>query len=151
MHTLVSLKKKPYLISGGFDCLIHPVVSQLGIPKEHVFANRLKFYYDGSYAGFDEDQPTSRSGGKSIVIKKLRDEFGHSKIVMIGDGVTDLETYPTADAFIGKIALNKRLFLVAFYSYTCLSEKALAGMSSERQSSRKLRGLSQISANSFTC
>lgn len=99
---MVSLKKRVYLISGGFDCLIHPIAALLEIPKENVFANRLKFYYDGSYAGFDEEQPTSRSGGKSAVIKRLREEFGHSKIVMIGDGVTDLETYPPADAFIGK-------------------------------------------------
>ena len=97
-----TLGKKPYLVSGGFDSLIHPVAYNLGIPKEHVFANKLKFYYDGSYAGFDEDQPTSRSGGKGLIIdKEIKGNFGHSIVVMIGDGVTDLEACPPADSFIG--------------------------------------------------
>jgi phosphoserine phosphatase len=87
-------------VSGGFDCLIHPVADKLGIPLENVFANKLKFYYDGSFAGFDGDQPTSRSGGKSAVIEILRSR--HSVIVMVGDGITDLEACPPADAFIGK-------------------------------------------------
>ncbi|KAI9560732.1 hypothetical protein GHT06_011684 [Daphnia sinensis] len=101
INTLHFLNKKPYLISGGFDTLILPVAQELGIPKENVYANRLKFYYDGSYAGFDEDQPTSRSGGKNIVIQTIREKFDHSIIIMIGDGITDMEACPPADAFIG--------------------------------------------------
>lgn len=101
INTLHFLNKKPYLISGGFETLIHPVAHELGIPKENVYANKLKFYYDGSYAGFDEDQPTSRSQGKSIVIQKIREKFDHAIIIMIGDGITDMEASPPADAFIG--------------------------------------------------
>lgn len=89
------------MVSGGFDCLIYPVAHELGIPKENVFANKLKFYHDGSYAGFDEDQPTSKSGGKSKVIHTLREQFGHTTILMVGDGITDMEACPPADAFIG--------------------------------------------------
>ena len=69
IHTLHSLNKTPYLISGGFECLIHPVAEKLGVPFQNVFANKLKFYYDGRYAGFDTEQPTSRSGGKGKVIQ----------------------------------------------------------------------------------
>ncbi|XP_046461204.1 phosphoserine phosphatase-like [Daphnia pulex] len=101
IKTLHVLNKKPYLISGGFESLIQPVADHLGIPKENIYANKLKFYHDGTYAGFDEDQPTSRSGGKSKVIQTIREKFGHSIIVMIGDGITDLEACPPADAFIG--------------------------------------------------
>ena len=32
-----------YLISGGFSLLIEPIASQLGIPKENIFANQLIF------------------------------------------------------------------------------------------------------------
>jgi phosphoserine phosphatase len=103
IKTLHILNKKPYLISGGFESLIQPVADHLGIPKENIYANKLKFYHDGTYAGFDEDQPTSRSGGKSKVIQTIREKFGHSIIVMIGDGITDLEACPPADAFIGII------------------------------------------------
>lgn len=100
---LVSVLKKHnkalYLVSGGFNSLINPVAKQLGIPVENIFANKLKFYYDGSFAGFDGDQPTSRSGGKRAVIEVLRSR--HQVIVMIGDGMTDLEASPPADTFIG--------------------------------------------------
>lgn len=82
------------------------MADELGIAREDVFANKLKFYFDGTYAGFDENQPTSRSGGKARVIEILREKFDHSVIVMVGDGVTDLEASPPADAFIGE---EKRL------------------------------------------
>lgn len=36
-----------YLVSGGFKSLIEPVAKELNIPIENVFANRLKFYFDG--------------------------------------------------------------------------------------------------------
>jgi len=36
-----------YLVSGGFDSLIEPAAEMLNIPKENIFANRIKFYYDG--------------------------------------------------------------------------------------------------------
>lgn len=90
-----------YLISGGFDVIIQPVAKRLGIPFENVFANSIKFYYDGSYAGFDKSRPTSKQDGKSHVIAMLKQTKGYKNIVMIGDGVTDLEACPPADAFIG--------------------------------------------------
>lgn len=54
------------------------------------------------------NQPTSRSGGKGEAITQIRN-FNSSqlqvktqmKIVMIGDGATDLESSPPADSFIG--------------------------------------------------
>ncbi|XP_037782108.1 phosphoserine phosphatase-like [Penaeus monodon] len=90
-----------YLVSGGFRSLIAPVAKMLNIPLENIFANRLKFFYDGEYGGFDEAQLTSRSGGKAEVISYLKKKEGYSRIVMIGDGATDMEACPPADAFIG--------------------------------------------------
>ena len=46
----------------------------------------------GEYAGFDENQPTSSSGGKAKVVEIIKDS--RKKMVFIGDGVTDLETSP---------------------------------------------------------
>lgn len=37
-----------YLVTGGFRPLVLPLADLLGIPHENVFANRLKFYYDGT-------------------------------------------------------------------------------------------------------
>lgn len=91
-----------YLISGGFDCLIEPVALELGIPAENMFANKLQFYFNGEYAGFDTNQPTSRSGGKGEAINTIRKELADDAyITMIGDGATDLEASPPADNFIG--------------------------------------------------
>lgn len=38
---------KVFLISGGFRCIVEHVASQLDIPLQHVYANRLKFYFNG--------------------------------------------------------------------------------------------------------
>lgn len=90
-----------YLVSGGFRSLIAPVAKMLNIPLENIFANRLKFYFDGEYGGFDESQLTSKSGGKADVITWLKKREGYSRVVMVGDGATDMEACPPADAFIG--------------------------------------------------
>ncbi|XP_045516569.1 phosphoserine phosphatase isoform X1 [Pieris brassicae] len=90
-----------YLVSGGFRSLIDPVADLLSIPRSNIYANRLKFYFNGEYAGFDENEPTSRSGGKPLVIRRLKEQHGYQKLVMIGDGATDAEASPPADAFIG--------------------------------------------------
>lgn len=90
-----------YLISGGFDVIIQPAAEQLNIPVCNIFANSIKFYYDGSYAGFEKARPTSNQDGKSRVISMLKQTKGYRNVVMIGDGVTDLEACPPADAFIG--------------------------------------------------
>ncbi|KAG5893356.1 hypothetical protein JTB14_000121 [Gonioctena quinquepunctata] len=99
---LLHARKTPvFLVTGGFKCLIAPIAAQLNIPYEHIFANRLKFYFTGEYAGFDENAPTSRSGGKAVVIKNLKTSFNFENLVLVGDGATDLEACPPADAFIG--------------------------------------------------
>jgi len=55
----------------------------------------------GAYAGFDEAAPTSRDGGKPEVVRRLKEDKGLRSVVMIGDGVTDMQAKPPADAFIG--------------------------------------------------
>uniref|UniRef100_A0AAZ1X5B9 Phosphoserine phosphatase n=1 Tax=Oreochromis aureus TaxID=47969 RepID=A0AAZ1X5B9_OREAU len=98
---LHELNIKVFLISGGFRCIVEHVATQLNIPLNHVYANRLKFYFNGEYAGFDESQPTAESGGKGKVISMLKEQYGYETVVMIGDGATDLEACPPASAFIG--------------------------------------------------
>ena len=48
--------------------------------------------FSGDYAGFDETQPTSSSGGKAKVVEILKESS--KNLVFIGDGVTDMETSP---------------------------------------------------------
>ncbi|XP_020380200.1 phosphoserine phosphatase isoform X1 [Rhincodon typus] len=90
-----------FLISGGFRSLVDRLATEINVPLANVYANKLKFYFNGDYAGFDETQPTAESGGKGRIIARLKEERGFKKVVMIGDGATDLEAWPPADAFIG--------------------------------------------------
>ncbi|XP_043784878.1 phosphoserine phosphatase isoform X2 [Apis laboriosa] len=98
--TLQNHKKQIFFISGGFHSLIAPIATSLNIPLENIFANKLKFYYTGEYAGFDENQPTAENGGKVKVIKYLKNKKELKTIVHIGDGSTDLETTSIVDLFI---------------------------------------------------
>lgn len=90
-----------YLVSGGFRQMINPVAELLNIPTHRIYANTILFHEDGSFKGFDVSEPTSRDGGKPLVIRKLKSEHGYNSVVMIGDGVTDMQAKPPADAFIG--------------------------------------------------
>lgn len=89
----------PMIISGGFRPVIRPLADLLGI--ERVEAVDLFFDADGRYTGFDEAYPTTRSGGKPEVIARLKAELKPAKIVMVGDGASDLETKPFVDLFVG--------------------------------------------------
>jgi phosphoserine phosphatase len=53
----------------------------------------------GEYVGFDENELTSESGGKGRVIEVLKAQNGFQNVVMIGDGMTDLESCPPAVRF----------------------------------------------------
>lgn len=100
-----------YLVTGGFRRIVEPVARLLRIPPSNIFANDLLFDPEnGDYAGFDHEQPTSDSGGKTLVCSSLKRKFGYKRLVMVGDGATDAETSspppdpkfrPGADAFVG--------------------------------------------------
>jgi phosphoserine phosphatase len=89
----------PMIISGGFRQAIRPLADFLGI--ERVEAVDLFFDAHGRYQRFDETYPTTRSGGKPEVVNRLRRELSPSRVVMVGDGVSDLETKPVVDLFVG--------------------------------------------------
>jgi phosphoserine phosphatase len=87
------------IISGGFRQAIRPLADFLGI--ERIEAVDLFFAADGSYRDYDAAYPSTRSGGKVDIINRLREEFRPEKVVMVGDGVSDLETAPVVDLFVG--------------------------------------------------
>jgi phosphoserine phosphatase len=89
----------PIIISGGFRQTIGPLADFLGVSK--IEAVDLHFNPDGTYKGYASDYPTTRSGGKGQIIAELRAEFSPEKVVMVGDGASDLETAPQVDLFVG--------------------------------------------------
>lgn len=89
----------PVILSGGFAPLILPLARHLGI--EHVEAVPLYLNDDGSYQGYGSDYPTTRNLGKNEVIREWKQAMLPERVVMIGDGVSDMETKPDVDVFIG--------------------------------------------------
>jgi phosphoserine phosphatase len=89
----------PAIVSGGFRQAIRPLADFLGVSR--VEAVDLHFGPDGSYAGYDAAYPSTRSLGKLVIIDRLRSEWRPQKVVMVGDGASDLETQPGVDLFVG--------------------------------------------------
>lgn len=102
LATLAALRAAgwtPLILSGGFRNAIRPLADYLGIAR--VEAVDLFFDAAGNYSGFDQSYPTTRSGGKPEVIRALKAELRPARVVMVGDGVSDLETQSEVDLFIG--------------------------------------------------
>lgn len=89
----------PVILSGGFEPLIRPLADFLGI--NHVEAVPLFFNEAGAYAGYGTDYATTRNLGKNEIIREWKHATLSARVVMIGDGVSDLETKPDVDAMIG--------------------------------------------------
>ena len=87
------------IVSGGFTQAIMPLAKFLGVAR--VEAVVLKFNEDGTYAGFDETCPTSKSKGKNMIARRLRADFKAQTVVMVGDGASDLEVKGDVDKVIG--------------------------------------------------
>lgn len=91
--------KQIYLVTGGFEELILPVVEGFGFDKDHILANKFIFDKNGKVVGFDTERTTSQAQGKAQAVKNLK--LG-GEVVVIGDGFTDLEIrrLGVADKFI---------------------------------------------------
>jgi phosphoserine phosphatase len=90
-----------YLVSGGFRLMIQPVAETLGVSLENIYANRILFDSNGNYSGFDAKEPTSADQGKPKALRMIKEKYGYETMIMVGDGATDAQAKPPADAFIG--------------------------------------------------
>jgi len=97
-----------WLVSGGFRLMIEPIAASLNIPPSNILANTILFDSSGSYAGFDPSEPTSRDGGKPAALAQIAESRGQAKTVMFGDGATDAQAKPPADAFVGYGGVQER-------------------------------------------
>ncbi|MFI5357069.1 MAG: HAD-IB family phosphatase [Opitutales bacterium] len=99
MATLKARGWTPLILSAGYTQAIEPLAAWLGI--ERIEAVALEFDGAGDYRGFDRDTPTTRNGGKPARIRQLKHELAPVRTVMVGDGVSDLETQGEVDLFVG--------------------------------------------------
>jgi glycerol-3-phosphate dehydrogenase (NAD+) len=106
-----------YLLTGGFREMVIPLAAYLGVPMENVFANRMNWQWDDEtmqptkLIGFDLTEPTARNQGKPEAIARIRETNPYNTVVMIGDGITDLEAVQVeggADLFIGYGGVEER-------------------------------------------
>lgn len=76
------------IVSSGFKDFIVPVVQELGIPAENVFANTFNYDAEGNITGYDHDNLLSKDRGKVSLLQSLNLE---GEVYVIGDGYTDYE------------------------------------------------------------
>jgi phosphoserine phosphatase len=99
LDTLREQGWKVVILSGGFKRLIEPLAAFLKIDR--IEAVPLNLDENGLYVSFDNSYPTTYNGGKPEIIRQLKIEFSPDKIIMVGDGISDLETKSEVDSFIG--------------------------------------------------
>ena len=91
--------KQLHIVSGGIRQAIIPLAKQLGLPEANIHAVDVVFAKDGSYLGFDTSSPLAKTGGKAEVCKQLN--HSKSRLAMVGDGQTDLESKQAGAYFVG--------------------------------------------------
>lgn len=89
----------PVILSGGFEPLIRPLADHLGI--RHVEAVPLYFNDFGAYEGYGESYPTTRNMGKNEIIREWKNACMPARVIMVGDGMSDLETKPDVNVMVG--------------------------------------------------
>lgn len=89
-----------HLVTAGIEQAILPLADALGITRRNVHAVSLMFDAEGRYQDFDRRSFLTRPGGKEIVVRDIRAR-SHGKTAFVGDGISDLETKPAVDLFIG--------------------------------------------------
>jgi phosphoserine phosphatase len=95
------------ILSGGLREAILPFAHWLGLKDADVAAVDLRFHSDDTYAGFDEESPLARAGGKRTIMEEWRTRLP-GPILMVGDGITDLEARPAVDRFIAYAGVVNR-------------------------------------------
>jgi len=114
---LTSLRNRGDLVaavSGGFEELLRLALRDLGFAPTVIRTNQF-IWNDGRVAGFDTDNPLSDNGGKAVVLNELRNAASVAEVVMVGDGITDVEAFEAgaANRFIGFGGVTKRDAVVA--------------------------------------
>ncbi len=101
-HVIATLQvtgRAVHIVSGGVLQALHVLAEELKITRSHVVGVPVTLSDDGTYIGYDATAPTSRSGGKTEVIRGIT--ANGRRAVMIGDGVTDLEAQSLGIPVIG--------------------------------------------------
>lgn len=95
------------IMTGNFVEAAYPVADMLGIDRKNVHANSIRFDENGGYLGYDESNPLIQSSdGKLEVMRRIRPNY--RRMVMVGDGSSDMRTKSVVDKFIGFGGVEER-------------------------------------------
>lgn len=99
------------IVSGGLRPAVLHVARALGIEARLTFAVDIAFDERGEYAGFDEESPLARQGGKASLIGT----WGElpRPAMLVGDGATDLEARAVVDRFVAFAGVAAREQVIA--------------------------------------
>lgn len=129
LATLANAGVRLILVSAGLYEGVLPLARHLGIQDADVHAVHIHFTNDGAYAGYDENSPVTRNGGKAVVVRSL--ELEHA-ILGVGDGITDLEIKtanpPAIDAFAAYTGVVTRKEVVNRADYVIRNFQELVGI-----------------------
>lgn len=106
------------VVTSGIYQAIAPFVARMGVGSERLHAVRLEFDAGGNYLSFDAATPLVVHGGKRIVAESLK---LRRPVLAVGDGVTDAEIRPAADAFAVFTGFARRIPVVAIADHEAKS------------------------------
>lgn len=106
------------VVSSGFHDAVAPFAARLGISDNRVHAVRVDFDGQGNFTSFDETAPLVVQGGKRLIAESLR---LRRPVLAVGDGITDAEIRPAADAFAAFTGFVRREAVVAIADFTVAS------------------------------
>ncbi|MEO8634938.1 MAG: HAD-IB family phosphatase [Gemmatimonadales bacterium] len=112
------------VLSGGLAPAVRIVAAHLDIPPADVAAVEVYFTELGAYAGFDASSPLARSGGKREWIVAHASALPRP-VMLVGDGVTDLEARPVIDRFVAFAGIIARPEVIRLAD-TIVTERSLA-------------------------
>ena len=151
--SLLQQGKHVYFVSGGFRLMIEHIARDCGVDVENIYANTIVFNEDGSFKEFDATEPTSKDGGKEEALNTIIEKGSYKKVIMIGDGVTDMQAKPPAKAFIGfggnqvRKAVKEGIFLYIsnYYFFLSLVYNIVSNLAITFKKKKKRKFLSFIS------
>lgn len=110
------------VVTSGLHDAVAPFVARLGVPTERVHAVACGFDARGDFSSFDASAPLVLRGGKRTVAEGLQLT---PPVLAVGDGMTDAEIRPIADAFAAFTGFVRRESVVAIADFTVGSFAAL--------------------------
>lgn len=114
IQRLRAAERRVVLVSSGIREAIVPIARLVGIAEQDVHAVPVRFDADGAYAGFDTGSPLATAVGKRTVAASLALP---SRVLAMGDGVTDLAMRPAVAAFAAFTGFVSRERVVAAADY----------------------------------